>query len=154
MCWRLTQHTPFKFTAFNTSVAGSLNRLWQRRLPIPHLAFGKCQLIVARKRGETGAKNIATAHNINLTHEAYFCNLNFFVFLLPYHHTFFMFSRWYFTSYMSWASQREREREREIEWEREIILTAWYSWVFSLLKIKNEPRRVFKTISHECLQSR
>ena len=113
MCWRLTQHTPFKFTAFNTSVAGSWSRLLQGRLPIPHLAFGKCQLIVARKRGETGAKNIATAHNINLTHEAYFCNLNFFVFLLAYHHTFFMHSRWYFTSYMSWASQRERERERE-----------------------------------------
>ena len=121
VCWRLTQHTPFKFTAFNTSVAGSLSRLLQGRLPIPHLAFGKCQLIVARKRGETGAKNIATAHNINLTHEAYFCNLNFFVFLLAYHHTFFMHSRWYFTSYMSWAFQRERERKREREGERENI---------------------------------
>ena len=151
MCWRLTQHTPFKFTAFNTSVAGSLNRRWQRRLPIPHLAFGKCQLIVARKRGETGAKNIATAHNINLTHEAHFCNLNFFVFLLAYHHTFFMHSRWYFTSYMSWASQRERERERDREKKGEGEIDSSISLGFCLTHNKNKPRRVFKTISHECL---
>ena len=134
MCWRLTQHTPFKFTAFNTSVAGSLSRLLQGRLPIPHVAFGKCQLIVARKRGETGAKNIATAHNINLTHEAYFCNLNFFVFLLAYHHTFLCILVAILQAICPEhfrERERERERERDRERERERILTAWYSWVFA-----------------------